>query len=502
MVVCWECVRKPEQCISCGNLAPVEVRTIHGPECVVCMRRRLDAKIVCSRCEQERRPSIGEPGVCERCAGETVRQVCQGCGAEENNYAAGHCARCALRIRLQQASDTGDPDATEALSAYLAALAQTTNPRTVLQWMNKKGSYETVLELLGGTLEVTHEALDTVQRGQSTIYLRAALVRHGVLPERHQQSVSLAAFIDRELLRLPDGPDRVHLRTFAIWKVQHDLARAERQGRIKRTSQHFARTKIRVSTDLLLWLSEQHMTLPDLRQEHLDYWLADGSSQRPRVSTFILWATHRGIIKSLTVLSAAARTHIHPLDSHQRLQMLRTLLEDESLDLRDRVAGCLVLLFAQQISRLVLLKKDDIQVIQGHVFVRLGREPLLLPEPLATLILRLRQAHPPRGNLARSTEPEWMFAGLRLDTAMHEEVMRRRLRKLGITVRAARSSAALQLAQTLPAAILAETPRSSTSTTTMTTGAQVPPSSASKHWREHTVPSLSPFCRRQGSVHH
>jgi hypothetical protein len=38
-------LRKPEQCISCGKLAPVEVRTIHGPECVVCMRRRLDSKI-------------------------------------------------------------------------------------------------------------------------------------------------------------------------------------------------------------------------------------------------------------------------------------------------------------------------------------------------------------------------------------------------------------------------------------------------------------------------
>jgi tRNA nucleotidyltransferase/poly(A) polymerase len=164
--------------------------------------------------------------------------------------------------------DAGDAAAVEALSAYLAALAQTTNPRTVLQWMNKTGSYETLLELLDGTLDLTHEALDTVQRGQSTIYLRAALVRHDVLPKRHQQSVSLAAYIDRELLRLPDGPDRVRLRTFAIWKVQHDLARAERQGRIKRTSEYFARTKIRVSTDLLLWLSEQHMTLPDLRQEH------------------------------------------------------------------------------------------------------------------------------------------------------------------------------------------------------------------------------------------
>jgi hypothetical protein len=79
-----------------------------------------------------------------------------------------------------------------------------------------------------------------------------------------------------------------------------------------------------------------------------------------------------------------------------------------------------------------------------------------VPEPLAALILRLKQAHPPRGNIALSTEPEWMFTGLRLDTAMHEEVMRRRLRRLGITVRATRSSAALQLAQTLPAAILAD----------------------------------------------
>jgi len=32
------------------------------------------------------------------------------------------------------------------------------------------------------------------------------------------------------------------------------------------------------------------MTLGDLRQEHLDYWLAEGSSQRARIRIFIAWA--------------------------------------------------------------------------------------------------------------------------------------------------------------------------------------------------------------------
>jgi hypothetical protein len=41
--------------------------------------------------------------------------------------------------------------------------------------------------------------------------------------------------------------------------------------------------------------SHQSAALEDLRQEHLDYWLAEGSSQRARIRIFIAWAARRGI---------------------------------------------------------------------------------------------------------------------------------------------------------------------------------------------------------------
>jgi len=188
-----------------------------------------------------------------------------------------------LRKRLDELARGGDPVAVAALKGYLDALVENPKPLTVLRWMGKSRGYQTLLELLAGALALTHEALDGVDRGQSTIFLRAALVRHGALGERHGQSAALATFINHEVLRVPDGPDRLSLRTFATWKVQHELARAERQGHAKRTSQHYARTKIRVAADLLVWLSQHAMTLADLRQEHLDYWLVEGSSERTRI---------------------------------------------------------------------------------------------------------------------------------------------------------------------------------------------------------------------------
>lgn len=453
---CCVCSKKRELCVACDTFAPVEARTPRGPECKPCTQRRMHSKITCSSCERQGRPSITDARVCERCAGEEVRQVCRGCGAEETNYAAGRCARCVLQERLDELTRKGNPAAVDALKGYLVALVENPKPYTVLRWMGKSRGFQTLVELLSGALPLTHEALDGVDRGQSTIFLRAALVRHGALGERHGQSAALATFINREVLRVPDGPDRLAIRTFATWKVQHELARAERQGHAKRTSQHYARTKIRVAADLLVWLAEHTMTLGDLRQEHLDYWLAEGSIQRTRIRIFIAWAARRGIMERLTAPPPATCQHVDPLDPHERLRLIRTLLDDESLDLSDRVAGCLLLLFAQPISRLVLLTKDDVQDRHGQLFITLGREPLLLPEPLATLTRRLKDRQSGPASTGVKLSSKWLLPGLRLDTAIHEEAMGRRLRRLGITSRASRNAAALQLAKTLPAAILAD----------------------------------------------
>jgi hypothetical protein len=154
-----------EPCGGCGNTKRVVARTPRGPECSACRTRRLKATLDCGRCGRRARPSAADPRVCERCAGELVRQVCRGCGAEDQNYADGRCARCVLAERLQLLADPGDPRAVERLAPYLAALRDGAKPRSVLSWMTGSDGYRTLGELARGEVELSHEGLDSVRRG-------------------------------------------------------------------------------------------------------------------------------------------------------------------------------------------------------------------------------------------------------------------------------------------------------------------------------------------------
>jgi hypothetical protein len=458
--VCQSCRRgrlaRQEPCAGCGLTKRVVARTPRGPECSACRTRRLKSTLDCDRCGQRGRPSIADPRVCERCAGERVRQVCRSCGAEEQNYADGRCARCILAERLQSLADAGDPRVIERLSPYLAALRDGPKPWSVLNWMMVSAGYRTLGELARGEVELSHEALDTVQRGQSTAYLRAALVGAGALPARDEQAAKLDAFIGAQVARLPDGEDRTQLHAFAVWQVQHDLKRRERRGQAKRSSGKLARAQISVAAELIAWLHADGMTLRDLRQEHLDRWLADGSTHRRRIHSFLVWARRGGLLSALDAPRAGPRRHTDPLDGDQRLRLVGTLLADDTIDLRDRVAGCLLLIFAQPITRLARLTVNDVDDHVRPVCLRLGSEPLELPEPLGRLVAELKQRQPGLATTAAGDRGRWLFPGLRLDAPLHPEHMRRRLRRHGITARPGRAAALLHLAQTLPPAILAD----------------------------------------------
>jgi hypothetical protein len=350
----------------------------------------------------------------------------------------------------------GDPTAVAALESYLAAMTASPNALSTLNWMSCSRSYDTLRELISGALPLTHEALDTVDRGPCTIYLRAALSAHGALPTRHAQTAALANFIERQLSRVPHRPDRLHLHRFATWKVLHELSRAERRGSTNPSAHQVARPKISLAADLLIWLSQHNLALKDLRQEHLDYWLADGTGYRRRVRAFIVWTVRQKITGPLTAIAPATKRHADPLETRQRVQLIHTLLTDESLDLRDRVAGSLVLLLAQQTSRIVLLNTDDVQQRRGQVFLSLGREPLLLPEPLATLTKQLKAPPPRVAARTINAGSQWLFPGRLPGSHLSEDHLRERLRRLDIQSLPARNAAALNLGQALPAAILAD----------------------------------------------
>jgi hypothetical protein len=127
-----------------------------------------------------------------------------------------------------------------------------------------------------------------------------------------------------------------------------------------------------------------------------------------------------------------------------------------TLDLRDRVAGCLLLVFAQPITRLARLTVDDVDDRRQPVRLRLGPEPLELPEPLGSLGVELKDRRPGLAATVAREPGRWLFPGLRLDAPLHPEQMRRRLRRVGIIARPGRAAALMHLAQTLPPAILAD----------------------------------------------
>jgi hypothetical protein len=197
---------------------------------------------------------------------------------------------------------------------------------------------------------------------------------------------------------------------------------------------------------LLVWLTEHDLTLATLQQEHLDWWLTNGTGHRRHARAFIAWTVKHKITRRLTVIAPATRRHADPLDPDRRRTLLRTLLTDEQLDLRDRVAGLLIVVFSQRISQLVLLITDDVHEEDGRVHLAIGRDPLLLPEPIATLIRQLKH----------QSDSTWLIHGGRNGNHLSEVYMRERLTTLGIKALPARTAANNELASHLPSAILAD----------------------------------------------
>ncbi|WP_072814636.1 hypothetical protein [Rhodococcus zopfii] len=89
------------------------------------------------------------------------------------------------------------------------------------------------------------------------------------------------------------------------------------------------------------------------------------------------------------------------------------------------------------------------------VYLSLGSEPARLPAPLDQLALDLVvNRYRGRAALARVTDHDWLFPGVRAGTPMTSGHLNARLKSLGVPARAARQTTLMDLAGQLPAAVL------------------------------------------------
>lgn len=441
-------------CSICCRVAPCEISKATGlPRCNACQSRWAR----CARCQQfraVRAGSISEP-LCATCTrdDQSFWKACPDCG-EQTKHTEGPCARCVLRRRLQHLLAGPSSTIRPELRALLENLAAVDRPATVSSWLG--GEAAAVLGAIGaGRLALSHESLDELPSTKPLEHLRAVLVSSGALPARDEQMARLERWASATIAGRIDPEERQLLTRYALWHLLRRLRHRAKGGETTAGQVAVFRRRVRCAIALLDWLASRGLHLATAHQGQLEAWLAsEGAKRRGDVGHFVRWAA----AEKLTRLELAAIRWGGPsavIDGEQRWSKARRLLADDSLDQHDRVAGLLVLLYAQRAATISRLRLDQVTIDADGVRLSLGDRPLLLPEPLDALVAGLVASRRGHATLGDSGSSPWLFPGGQPGRPISASRLNERLRDLGIAAGPARSAALLQLATELPAAVLA-----------------------------------------------
>jgi hypothetical protein len=458
--VCIGCTpRSTAVCAHCGADRPAAARWPEGPVCDPCYTAALRRRGSCTSCGAIRR-LVAPPGpdatTCADCAGTpTTAHTCTDCGIEDKLYEKGRCAPCALRRRTRDLLRGGAEHVPPALAPVYEAITTTDAPRTALNWLRNGAGAALLAQMAAGTMDISHQALDAHSRPPAAAFLRAVLVANTVLPARDEKVVATERFLAQTLAGITRDGDRRLVNAYATWRVLRRLRVTAEQADRPRSYTGHAHTNITAAVGFLNWLNDHGTTLADVGQGDIDIYLT-GGKPRYHVRDFLQWAaagghTHRFAIPSLGRTPGKAAP-----GSDERWAQIARLLHEDTIDLTDRVAGSLLLLYGQQLTRIAAITLDQVKTVGPQVFLRLGRDDLHIPEPLAGLLKTLTQDGRPYVGVGAPTTTRWLFPGLQPGRPLTAARLGERLRKQGIRAQPGRRAALTHLAAQLPAAVLAD----------------------------------------------
>jgi hypothetical protein len=142
------------------------------------------------------------------------------------------------------------------------------------------------------------------------------------------------------------------------------------------------------------------------------------------------------------------------LTQDQRLGWIHELLTGSSEALPYRVAGMLLLLYAQPLVRIVALQTSDVASIDSQFTLRLGKRPVPSPNPSPSSsrpTLRIGRTWAP----APDPDSPWLFPSARAGQHLHPNTVMDRLGDLGINLLAARNRALGELVLEVPPPLVA-----------------------------------------------
>jgi hypothetical protein len=456
--VCASCSpRATAPCARCWQDRPVEARWPEGPVCDPCYRAALRHRGRCAACGQERRlvaPPGADADTCSDCAGLPVTHACADCGTEDKLYERGRCDRCSLRRRsaaLLAGPGGGIP---AALTPVLEAICAARAPRSALNWLNRSSSAVILADLASGKLPATHQALDAHPSRRAAGFLRQMLTAGGVLPPRDEDFARTEQWLTSLLAAIEPAAGRRIARAYATWQVMRRLRASAGHAARPRTYTAHARRNIRAAASFLTWIHGRGRTLGTCQQPDIEAWLATGPAAC-QARDFLSWAARHRHCQAFPV-PGPVRASGTAASQDQRWALTARLLHDDTLDLTDRAAGCLLLLYGQQLSRIAAMTTSQVTSRDGTVLICFGDHEIPVPEPLAVILTELiRSGRTHTGTGSPSITP-WLFPGGLPGQPITAARLSARLHALGIYAMAYRRATLTDLAAQLPAAVLAD----------------------------------------------
>ena len=351
------------------------------------------------------------------------------------------CANRPLLIdALCDGADPGPPG-----RALLDIIAMTARWRLRL-WLASDDDLLRVVRDALATGTISHHALDQLAPNRRVEHLRRQLIAAGMVPDRHHQLWLFDRWLNEFLPTITDNHHRQNVTAYATWHHRRRIARDVDAGTLRVSSPRAARRHIRAAANFLEFLAQHQRTLAGCRQIDIDDWLSSGPSTRRSTITFITWARTQRLCPRNLVVPNYAKHVPDEMPHNDRAALIGRLLHDPDITLTDRVAGLLVAVYAQPVTRITRLRRSDVLDLDGTLGIRLGDEVLTLDDSIANHIRQLGDRRHP---------DDWLFQGGTPGQPTSAHGLAERLRALGIT-KAARYAAFHDLIAHVPSPLLAD----------------------------------------------
>ncbi|GGM71273.1 hypothetical protein ACFFX1_23620 [Dactylosporangium sucinum] len=275
---------------------------------------------------------------------------CPGCG--QRGAAAGALRRaCRLNTLARQLLTTGRGVRPELLP-LLAWWRTADRPQSIRSWLLRRPAGRTLLQALAnGSVPITHAGLDDVADTKVVRYVCGVLVASGVLPDRDEHLHRLEQWVCHTVAAVSDPDDRLVVHRYVHWHLLHRLrARTTPQRPVTVERARRLHSHATTAVAVLRAVRAEGSSLATLSEADVSRWLTGRQVAGPVwLGAFLRWA-YRQRLCTVTLRAQQWTGPQSRIDHAYRWDLTRRLLHDNTLPLPDRVAGLLVVLYAQTAS--------------------------------------------------------------------------------------------------------------------------------------------------------